>query len=136
MVIPLGQHKRRATVSNSLYDFSADDLIPLFVRNQFPIQNLDLNSHVRVRGTERAKVRRADHDCVLKWTCSRLFLRVDSMSNRTTLHEHDWMVTVLSRNRRRQSGNEFSFGLTDNKLKAVGGKMMTLIYNHMPVIPY
>ena len=46
------------------------------------------------------------------------------------------MVTVLSRNRRRQAGNEFSFGLSDNKLKTVGGKMMTLIYNHMPVIPY
>ena len=136
MVIPLGQHKRRAAVSNGLDDFSADDLIPLFVQNQFPIQILELSSHVWVRGTERTKVRRADHDSVLKWVCSRLLLRVDSVSNRTTLHEHDWMVTVLSRNRRRQAGNEFSIGLPDNKLKTVGGKMMTLIYNHVPVIPY
>ena len=136
MLFPLGQNTRRAAVSNGLDDFSADDLIPMFVRNQFPIQILELSSHVWVCGTERVKVRRADHDGVLKCTCSRLLLRVDSMSNRTTPHKYDWMVTVLSRNRRRQAGNEFRFGPSDNKLKTVGGKMMTLIHNHMPVVPY
>lgn len=46
------------------------------------------------------------------------------------------MVAVLASYSYRQTCDEFRLGLARDQLKAVRGKMMALIDNHMPVVPH
>ena len=45
------------------------------------------------------------------------------------------MVAVLPRHRRREAGNEPGLGLPDYQFEAAGGKVMTFINDHMPIVP-
>src|SRR5204862_5542169 len=63
-----------------------------------------------------------------------LLFGIDAIPHRTALHKDNRVMAILSRHGCGQAGNELSSGLPNYKLKAVGGKVMTLIDNYMPII--
>src|SRR5205807_675020 len=134
MIIPLGQHKGRTPVSNRLDNFFADELVAQIIPNQFTVDILELGSQVRIGSPERTEIGGTDNDSMFKWACRGLLFRIDAIPYRAALHEYDRMVAILPGHGRGQTGNKLSLGLPNHKFKAIGGEMMTLIDDHMPII--
>src|SRR6266568_3284962 len=62
-----------------------------------------------------------------------LFLCVDTMAHGAALHEDDWVVTILARQRCGQPGNKFCLCPTSHLLKAVRRQMVAFVNNKMTV---
>ena len=66
----------------------------------------------------------------------RLPPRINAMPHWTALHEDNWMVPVLARDGRRQTGDEFCLGTARDQFKAARGEVMAFIHNQMAITPY
>lgn len=63
-----------------------------------------------------------------------LYLRVHAISYRPALHEDDWVVTVLSRDGRREPSHKPRLGLTRHTFEALCREMVTLVDNKVTVL--
>ncbi|MBI1874249.1 MAG: hypothetical protein HYS05_10250 [Acidobacteria bacterium] len=119
MLVPFGEHERRATVPYGLNDLGADDSIPGLVVHQELVERLELDSFVRTCAAASLKRSWTDDNGVLERSCGRLRLSVDAMPHRTALHEDDRMMAILPGDRRGQTQDVSSLRPTDRLFKVV-----------------
>ena len=117
MLLALRQYQRRAAFTNGLYHFVTNDPGTFLVCDQFPVQILKLQPHVRIGLCHGTKRRGANVNRVPERSTNRLRFRIDPMSHRTALHEDDRMVAVLARHRRGQSGHKPGLRPTSDQLE-------------------
>jgi hypothetical protein len=98
------------------------------------IEDLELDSFVRIRTSLWQERRRLHEDEMLEWAGRCLCPRVHSMANGPALHEDDRMVAVLACDGRRQPHDESSLGPACHLLETVCGEVMTFVDNHVPVL--
>ena len=73
---------------------------------------------------------------MIKGPSRRLLLGINAMTDRAALHKDYWMMSVLTRHRRREAEHILSFGLARDGFKAHGGKVMTFIDDNVPVVSH
>src|SRR5437016_2770129 len=100
MLVALGQHERRSTVTHCLNDFVTDRAIPRLVVDKLLIQGVELERLVGVGASSWLEGRRMNNNRVLERPRRSLRLRVDPMPDCAALHEDDRMVTILARHSR------------------------------------
>src|SRR5262249_18545386 len=120
MFIPLGQHQRRTSLPHGLDQVMADKLIALFIGNQLLIEFVELLPHIGIGRPQWAKGIWTNPDCMSKGMSRRPLLGINPITHGATLHKDDWMMAILSRDRRGQACDELRLGLTCNQLKALG----------------
>src|ERR1700691_2421589 len=62
-------------------------------------------------GPSKPKRGRAENHLMIKWPSRRLLLGINAMTDRAALHKDYWMMSVLTRHRRREAKHILSFGL-------------------------
>ena len=134
MLVAFGQYQWRATFVNGLEHVVADELIAGFIRDQFGVQFLKLDSHILGKGPRRAKPRGTDMDGVRKRTCGRLCPGIDPMTNRPALHEDDRMVAIFAGDRRGQARDELRLCPADDLLETLSGQVVAFVNNQMSII--
>ena len=73
---------------------------------------------------------------VLKWPLDRRRLRVNSVPYWATLHEDDWVVSILASHRRGQPKYELSLCPSRYEFETVCRQMVAFIHDHVPVVGY
>src|SRR3989304_7725823 len=136
MLIALGQHQWRSAFPNRLQHVVADGLIAYVICNQLGIEFVKLKPDIMRRYCQWMKSSRPNAHRVLKRTCCRLRFCIDSMSNRTTLHENDWMMTVFASHGGRQARNELGLCLPHDLLEAVCGQMVAFVDDQVSVFSH
>ena len=103
------------------------------VRNQFIVEIVELDSHIRIGRSQRAKRRGTDMHRVLKGAGSGLRFRIDAMTHGSALHEDDRMVAVLACDGGGQPRDKLRLCTANYLLEAVGRQMMALIHDKVTV---
>lgn len=87
----LGQHHRRAPSGHRGDDVIDDELVPLVVGDERGVERLDRDARICLAaGVGKAReLGAADQDAVLERPSNRLGPVVDSVADRSTLHEDD-----------------------------------------------
>gem|GEM_PF-5595818 len=70
---------------------------------------------------------------MFKWLQSGVLFRIHLETNRTALHENDWMVAVFTGRCRSKSKNILRLHFAKNLLKAKCRKMVALVYNDVAI---
>src|SRR6478672_9990081 len=79
------------------------------------------------------KIRPPDHHAVQKWPDVCLFLRIDPVPDRRTMHEDDGMMAILARHCRGQSQHIFCLSRTCYSFEADGRKVMAFVDDEVSV---
>lgn len=95
--IALRRHDRRATFVDCLQNLSTYPLVASVVRNQLAIEIMEPQPYVRIGRLCREEIRWTDQYEMLEGTRERLRLGIDTISDRTALHEDDRVMAVLTR---------------------------------------
>jgi hypothetical protein len=125
------QYKGRASVTNRLDDVGYDLPVSFFVGYQSAIDIMKCEI-VNVGG--HAKGGMSLYDEMTKRRTFSSLARRQMVTHRSTLHENNRVMAVLSSRRRSQANNELRFDLLHYLLEAEGSKMVALVGNHMPVL--
>ena len=134
MIVSFGQNERRSVVTHSLKDLVTDGAIPRLVVHQLLVERLEFGSFVYARISGRLECRRTNNNRVIERLRRRLRSGVDAMPDRTALHEDDWMMAILPRNRRRQAEDKTSLRSADDLFEAARRQVVTFVDDHVPIV--
>jgi hypothetical protein len=133
VIATLRQHEGRSSGPNGFDDIVANEPVPPIVPYDRRAKGLKLHPRVRLRDLSRHETRRPnDHTVPERPECS-LNLRIDSMPDRSALHEDDGMMPVLSGNCGGQPQDEPGLRASRNLLEAASGQVMTFVDDQVTV---
>ena len=134
-VLPtLCQHHGFSPFAQYGHDIIADHAVTLIVHDHGIIQIVKLNPHVPGFGIRIPEGSGTHPDGVREGPFRRLLLGIHPISHGPTLHGDNWMMSILSHDRRRQSQHVFRFCPPRHLLETGRRKMMALVHHHMSII--
>src|SRR5262249_21173484 len=102
---------------------------------QCRVMSLKFHSNILFRRVNISEARRPNDNVVDERASRGLLSCIDEVTNGTTLHEDNWVMTVLSGHGGRKTGHESGLGAARHEFKAVGGHMMAFVHDQMAVAP-
>ena len=135
MTDSFGQHERRPLGADALSHVRTDERVPGFVGSQLTQDPLELDALIGGRFSLDAEACRPDeHVAGERRSPVPLQPGIHPAPDGTALHEHDGVMTVLPRHRRRQSRDVLRLGATDGQFESAGGNMVALVHDHEAVV--
>ncbi len=134
MLVPFGEDERRPAGADRVDDVGADATVAFVVFDQSLIQRLELQTPVGLWDSKGHEGRRLHEHDVLERAGGGLCPWVDTMPNRSALHEDDRVVTVLARHGRGQTEDEPGLRLAGDALEALRRQMVALVDDEVPVV--
>src|SRR5665213_298535 len=102
MILAFGDDHWRATGFERRQNVIEEEIVPRRVLSEPCIKFLDGRLFIgTVPG--KPKLRAPENDHMLEGPSGRLLLGIDAMTDRTALHEDNWVVAILPRHRRGQA---------------------------------
>src|SRR5260221_9184855 len=109
MILAFGDDHRRATRFERRQNVIEDEVVPRRVLSEPCIKFLDGRLFIgTVPG--KPKLRAAENDLMVEGPSGRLLLGIDTMTDRTRLHEDNRVVAILPRHRRGQAEDVSGLG--------------------------
>ena len=132
MILALRNEQWRSTGFERRNYVIEDKVIPRYVPSELGIQRLDCGLFSG-RGSRKPELSVTENHLAIERSCCRLLLGVDAVTDGTTLHNNDRVVTILPRDRRREAKQVSSLCLARDGLKANGGQVMAFVDDDMAV---